>query len=149
MWKILLMLMILINSVISFSNIKDGIYTGEFTENGIYNVTIIINTLNSDTKEVGYWYTYEYRISEIQEIYYLKMTKNKSTGEYTGTNGLIVVKLKENQKNSNSVDLTDKSINSLWTLKLKKEITNSESKLFFEIFKDLNNRGFLENKILN
>lgn len=149
MRKLLLTVLILIvSSLVSVGNgIKDGLYTGEFSENGIYNVSVIVRSIDSDTKEIVYYYTYEYRISEMHTGMYVRAKKG-SNGNFYGKSDQISIQIQTSGNKDDFMRLRDESIDRQWNLKLKKEIPGTESKFFFEIYKDMDNKGFFSNYIM-
>lgn len=145
---LLMVLILIVSSLVSVGNsIKDGLYTGEFSENGIYNVSVIVRSIDSDTKEVVYYYTYEYRISEMHTGTYVRVKKG-SNGNFYGKSDQISIQIHTMDNIADFVRLKDESIDRQWNLKLKKEIPGTESKFFFEIYKDMDNKGFFNNYIM-
>ena len=79
MKKIIFILILLISLSGYSAEIKDGIYYVEFSEAGaLTTITVAIKTIDSETKQMGYFYRYQYRITDDKVVTYVKLKKDEN-----------------------------------------------------------------------
>lgn len=78
--KKIIFILILLTSLSGYSaGIKDGIYYVEFSEAGaLTTITVAIKTIDSETKQMGYFYRYQYRITDDKVVTYVKLKKDEN-----------------------------------------------------------------------
>ena len=133
MKKIIFILILLISLSGYSAEIKDGIYYVEFSEAGaLTTITVAIKTIDSETKQMGYFYRYQYRITDDKVVTYVKLKKDENI--FSGFSDKVFFHIKSKDNGILEMKRKEYSEDEIIDLKYIKSIEGSD---LFEVMSNL------------
>ena len=133
MKKIIFILILLISLSGYSAEIKDGIYYVEFSEAGaLTTITVAIKTIDSETKQMGYFYRYQYRITDDKVVTYVKLKKDENI--FSGFSDKVFFHIKSKDNDVLEMKRKEYSEDEIIDLKYIKSIEGSD---LFEVMSNL------------